>query len=226
MISAALLPSHVQVLGFMLGLPVLCIALWRAPWVELISDTRRQHLLFGAAFALFCLWLLRRDFDSGLSYHLLGLTAVSLLLDWPLALLCGVLAQLGMCILGKQDLASLGVNTLLFVMLPVCLADLCARQVERRQPQNLFVYIFFCGFFPAALTVVVCALLGITLLWWGELFEFPPQMSDFAAYLWLVMFPEAFINGLVVTALVVFVPEWLDTFNRTRYLQAPWHQDR
>ena len=36
------------------------------------------------------------------------------------------------------------------------------------------------------------------------------------------MFPEAFINGTVVTALVVFYPDWLETFNRSRYLQAPW----
>lgn len=226
MISAALLCVELLVVGSLLALLLFLIALWQAPWVELLSDLRRQHLLFGAAFALFCLWLLRRDFDSGLSYHLMGLTAVTLLLDWPLALLCGALAQFGMCLLGKQDLASLGINSLLFVMLPVWVAHLCARQVERRQPQNLFVYIFFCGFFPAALTVLVCALCGIAVLWLCGLFSFPAQMSDLAAYLWLVMFPEAFINGLVVTALVVFVPHWLDTFNRTRYLQAPWHQDR
>jgi len=24
---------------------------------------------------------------------------------------------------------------------------------------------------------------------------------------------------------VVFCPEWLETFNRTRYLQAPWKED-
>ncbi|MEG0637334.1 MAG: hypothetical protein RR517_32975, partial [Pseudomonas sp.] len=25
---------------------------------------------------------------------------------------------------------------------------------------------------------------------------------------------------------VVFCPEWLETFNRTRYLQAPWKDDQ
>lgn len=38
----------------------------------------------------------------------------------------------------------------------------------------------------------------------------------------LVAFPEAFLNGMAVTALVVFKPEWLETFNYSRYLQAPW----
>jgi uncharacterized membrane protein len=30
---------------------------------------------------------------------------------------------------------------------------------------------------------------------------------------------------MVISALVVFCPEWLETFNRTRYLQAPWKED-
>ena len=41
----------------------------------------------------------------------------------------------------------------------------------------------------------------------------------------LIIFPEAFINGMVISALVVFCPEWLETFNRTRYLSAPWKDD-
>ena len=65
----------------------------RLPWVELFSDLRRQHLLFGTMLGLFLLWLVRRDFDSGLSYHFIGMTAVTLLLDWPLAVLAGLVAM-------------------------------------------------------------------------------------------------------------------------------------
>jgi hypothetical protein len=54
----------------------------------------------------------------------------------------------------------------------------------------------------------------------------PEWLEDFIGYLWLIIFPEAFINGMVVSALVVFCPEWLETFNRTRYLrQHPWNDD-
>jgi uncharacterized membrane protein len=197
---------------------VLLWALWRAPWVELFSDQRRQHLLFGTMLALFLLWLVRRDFASGLSFHFIGMTAVTLLLDWPLALLCGFAAQLGLLALGRLDLAGLGVNGLL-------LAETFAVLVERRQPRNLFVYIFCCGFFPAALTALVCLLGGLGLLWHDGLYVMPPWLEDFVGYLWLVMFPEAFINGMLVTGLVVFYPDWLETFNRTRYLAAPWKGD-
>ena len=82
MIGVEVLASESLLLGWLIYLPVLLWAIVRAPWVELFSDSRRQHLLFGTVFALFLLWLMRRDFDTGVSYHFIGMTAVTLLLDW------------------------------------------------------------------------------------------------------------------------------------------------
>nr|WP_232239677.1 energy-coupling factor ABC transporter permease [Pseudomonas alkylphenolica] len=212
-------------LGWLGYVPVLLWAIWRAPWVELFTDSRRQHLLFGTVLALFALWLVRRDFDTGVSYHFIGMTAVTLLLDWPLALVGGLLAQTGLMLLGRQDLAAMGVNGLLFIGLPVLVTEVCAILVERAQPKNLFVYIFCSGFFAAALSALLCLLLALGVLWMDERFVMPEWIEDFIGYLWLIIFPEAFINGMVVSALVVFCPEWLETFNRTRYLQAPWKDD-
>ncbi|MBB4818640.1 putative membrane protein [Pseudomonas alcaligenes] len=225
MIASQLLSTTSLGLGWAIYLPVIAWAIWRAPWVELFSDTRRQHLLFGTVLALFLLWLVRRDFDSGVSYHFIGMTAVTLLLDWPLAVLGGLVAQLGLLALGRQDFAALGLNGALLVLLPVLVTECCALWVERYQPRNLFVYIFCCGFFPAALAALLCTLLGLGVLWLDGIFPMPPWLEDFVGYLWLVMFPEAFINGTAVTALVVFYPDWLETFNRSRYLQAPWKDD-
>lgn len=222
MIASELLLPTSQWLGWLLYAAVLGWALWRSPWLELFSDQRRQHLLFGTVLALFLLWLVRRDFASGLSFHFIGMTAVTLLLDWPLAVLGGFAAQLGLLALGRLDLFALGVNGMLLVVVPVAITEFCALQVERRQPRNLFVYIFCCGFFPAALAALACLLGGLALLWHDGLYAMPPWLDDFVGYLWLVMFPEAFINGMLVTGLVVFYPDWLETFNRTRYLQAPW----
>lgn len=225
MIAAELLSPTSLVIGWLIYAPALLWAIWRAPWVQLVSDTRRQHLLFGTAFAVFLLWLVRRDFESGLSYHFLGMTAVTLLLDWPLAMLVGLAAQLGMLALGRQDLAALGVNGVILVLVPVVVTELCALRVERAKPKNLFVYIFFCGFFPAAIGALISILLGLGVLWIDGLFPMPPWLEDFIGYLWLVIFPEAFINGMLVTGLVVFYPDWLETFNRSRYLSAPWRDE-
>ncbi|NWB90776.1 energy-coupling factor ABC transporter permease [Pseudomonas agarici] len=222
MIGAQLLSSATLVSGWLIYVPMVFWAVWRSPWVELFTDSRRQHLLFGTVFALFLLWLVRRDFDSGVSYHFIGLTAVTLLLDWPLAIVAGLVAQLGLVLLGRQDLAALGVNGTLLILLPVLVTQACAVLVERAQPRNPFVYIFCSGFFAAALAALLCLLSGLALLWFDERFAMPEWLGDFIGYLWLIIFPEAFINGLVISALVVFCPQWLETFNRTRYLSAPW----
>ncbi len=225
MIAAELLAPSTLWLGAGVYAGALLWAAWRAPWLEVLSDSRRQHLLFGTVLGVFLLWLVRRDFDSGVSFHFIGMTVVTLLLDWPLALLGGLLAQIGLIAIGRQDLLALGLNGVLLVLLPVLITEGCALLVERAQPRNLFVYIFCCGFFPAALAALCCLLAGLGLLALDGRFAMPPWLDDFIGYLWLVTFPEAFINGTLVTALVVFCPDWLETFNRTRYLQAPWKDD-
>ncbi|UQS13844.1 energy-coupling factor ABC transporter permease [Pseudomonas sp. HS6] len=225
MIGAELLSSTSLTLGWLIYLPVLLWAICRAPWVELFSDSRRQHLLFGTVFALFLLWMVRRDFDTGVSYHFIGMTAVTLLLDWPLAIVGGLVAQISLVMLGRQDLAAIGVNGALLILLPVLITEGVAILVERAQPRNPFVYIFCSGFFAAALSALSCLVLSLTLLWYDGLFAMPEWLEDFIGYLWLLIFPEAFINGMVISALVVFCPEWLETFNRTRYLSAPWKDD-
>ncbi|TLX57426.1 hypothetical protein DN826_08290 [Stutzerimonas nosocomialis] len=222
MISAELLSDSTLLTGWVIYCLALCWAVIRSPWVELFSDTRRQHLLFGSVLAIFLLWLVRRDFESGLSFHFIGLTAVTLLLDWPLAILAAFLAQLGLMALGHQDASAIGMNGILLILIPVAVTETCALLVERRQPKNLFVYIFFSGFFPAALAALFCILASLGVLLVDGRYPMPPWLDDFAGYIWLVMFPEAFINGTAVTALVVFYPDWLETFNRSRYLQAPW----
>ena len=225
MIAAELLSTQTLVIGWLLYVPAVLWAVCRAPWVELFADTRRQHLLFGTVFSLFLLWLVRRDFDTGVSYHFIGLTVVTLLLDWPLAIVGALIAQVGLVLLGRQDVAAMGVNGALLIVLPIAVTECCARMVERAQPRNPFVYIFCSGFFAAALAALLCLLVGLGVLWLDGLFVMPEWLEDFIGYLWLIIFPEAFINGMLVTALVVFCPEWLETFNRTRYLAAPWKDD-
>ncbi|MFP3367327.1 energy-coupling factor ABC transporter permease, partial [Pseudoalteromonas sp. SIMBA_148] len=80
------------------------------------------------------LWLVRRGFDSGLTVHFLGLTAVTLILDWPLALVAGAIAQLALVLLGLDDLAALGANGLLRVLVPVAITLALSRALEARQP--------------------------------------------------------------------------------------------
>lgn len=225
MIDSSILSELTLTIGWGIYAPILLWAIFNAPWVELFSDQRKQHLLFGTVFCLCLLWMIRKDFPSGISFHFIGMTAVTLLLNWPLAIVAGLIAQVSLSVLGKQDLLSFGLNGVLVTLVPVLIAHICAEWVERLKPENLFVYIFCSGFFPAAITAIFCCFMGMGLLWIDGIYAFPPWVSEFIGMLLLVAFPEAFINGTIITALVVFKPEWLETFNRTRYLQAPWKDD-
>lgn len=226
MLSASLLTTTQIVLSLLLYGGALLWALMRVSWVELVADSRRQHLFFGSVFALFVLWLLRKDFDNGLTFHFLGLTVVTLMLDWPLALAAGTLAQLALVLLGLDDASALGANGLLRMLIPVLVTVLMSRMLERFKPTNLFLYIFISGFFAAALGAVGTMLAGMGLLAWSGQLTPPGSLAELVGYMIMVMFPEGFINGMGVAALVVFYPDWVETFDTDRYLQEPFDDER
>jgi|SRR5690554_2698946 len=225
MLSASLLTTTQILLGLLLYGGSLLWALARISWVELVADSRRQHLFYGSVFALFVLWLLRKEFDNGLTFHFLGLTVVTLMLDWPLALVAGTLAQLGMVALGLDDAAALGINGLLRILIPVVVTVAASCFLERFKPTNLFLYIFISGFFAASFAAVGTMLAGMGLLAWSGQLTPPGSLLELLGYMIMVMFPEGFINGMGVAALVVFHPEWVETFDTDRYLQEPFDED-
>ncbi|SDR73191.1 Uncharacterized membrane protein [Halopseudomonas xinjiangensis] len=225
MLSASLLTTVQVVLLLTVHAAALLYALARLPWIELVADQRRQHLFFGSVFLLAVLWLLRRDFDSGLSFHFLGLTAVTLLLDWPLAVVAGTLAQVALVLLGVDDAAAFGANGLLRILTPVLITVLISQALERFRPTNLFVYIFISGFFAAGFAAVGTMLIGMGLLAWSGNLVAPDSIIEWFGYMLLVMFPEGFINGTAIAALVVFHPDWVETFDTDRYMQEPFDSD-
>lgn len=226
MLAATLLGSVQIFLSFLLYLGAVLWALARTPWVELVADTRRQHLFYGSVFVLCVLWLVRREFDSGLTFHFLGVTAVALLLNWQLAIVAGTLAQLALVVLGMDDALAFGANGILRVLVPVGVTMLISQGLERLKPTNLFSYIFVSGFFAGGISAAATILLGMGVLGWAGTLAPPEGFLEVFGYMLLVMFPEAFINGTVVTGLVVFSPDWVDTFNSDRYFQEPFDSDK
>ena len=154
------------------------------------------------------------------------MTAVTLLLDWPLAILAGSLAQAALVVLGVDDAAAFGANGLLRILAPVLVTVVISQALERRRPTNLFLYIFISGFFAAGIAAVFTLLVGMGLLAWSNNLAPPESALELFGYALLVMFPEGFINGTAIAALVVFHPDWVETFDTDRYLQEPFDSDR
>jgi len=178
-----------------------------------------QHVFLGASVLLMFLWTIRGGLAPGLGVHLLGATVLTLMFGWRLALLAMALALAGTAVYGLVGWTTLGVNGLVGTVVPVAVSQALLRLVERHLPAHLFIYIFLCGFLGAGLAMAASVLAEAALL--AAVGAAPDLLSvSNLPYLPLLMLPEAFLNGTLVTALVGMRPRWIWTFDDGRYLHG------
>lgn len=196
------------------GLLVACIllfgiiAVFKAPWREFLAYSSRQHVFMVSVLALILLWLGSIEVRERVDIHLLGLTPVVLIFGWELALILGYFVCLLLVLLGFWAWPLLPTEILLSVLAPVAVTQGVLSLADQLRRTNLFVYLLGVGFLGGVLSMLVSLLLGSRLLGW-EL--------DHALAL-LLAFPEGFISGAVVTALTVFYPSIMRTYDDVRYL--------
>ena len=133
----------------LLFLGVLVAAVRQVDWQALRRDNALQHSFFGAAVVLGFLWQLRAGLSPGLSIHIFGMTVITLMLGWGLAVLAGLLALVITVITGREPLVMFAANGLVTVMVPALVSHGIMLWERRRNFRNFFAYIFFCGFFGA-----------------------------------------------------------------------------
>ena len=196
---------------------ILVAALRSIDWQALRKDQALQHSFFGAAVVLGFLWQLRAGISPGLAIHIFGLTVITLMLGWGLAVLSGLLALVITVILGKEPPIMYAANGLITVMIPSLVTHAIMRWERRRNFRNFFAYIFFCGFFGAGIAVAIAGLSMCLLLWTSGTYDFDELVHEYIRYLPLFMLPEGFINGVFVTGLMVFHPDRLTTLDQRRY---------
>ncbi len=186
-------------------------------WQALRRDTTLQHTFFGAAVALGCVWQLRAGISPGLSIHVFGITLVTLMLGWGLAILAGLLALVITVITGREPLVMFAANGLITVMVPALVSYAIMLWERQRDFNNFFAYIFVCGFFGSAIAVAVAGIVMCLMLWTAGVYTFYELVYEYLSYLPLFMIPEGFANGAFVTGLMVFHPDRLTTLDQRRY---------
>jgi len=181
----------------------------------------RLHLVLGSAVALAVLWSVSARVDPGIAVHVLGTPLVALLLGWRLALVAAALAELGLVLVGRSAPGAAPLSWMLSAVLPAAVSWAVAWSTRFRLPRNPFVFIFVCGFFGAgaallATWLTVAALLSVT----GQPLPSGPGASLWA-FLPLVLFPEAFINGALASMFIVYRPDWVRLYDERFYARAP-----
>ncbi len=180
----------------------------------------RLHLLAGSAVALAVLWSMHARIDPGVAVHVLGTPAVVLVLGWRPGMLAAALASIALLSFGTVAPALAPAGWLLSAALPGAVVVAVAWAARFRLPRNPFIFIFVCAFFGSALAVLATWIGGSLLL--AASGQPSPSGADgsLGAFLPLVLFPEAFINGAIVSTLIVYRPDWVRLYDERFYTRA------
>ncbi|MFB2866191.1 energy-coupling factor ABC transporter permease [Aeromonas sp. MdU4] len=210
--------SEGQLAALLIWLLLLTFSLRRTVWQLLHDNPLYQHLLLGSAIALVPLWYLRAGLHDGLEVHFLGLTTLTLLLGWRLALLAPCLTLLVLDYFGVTNLADFGWQALVGIALPVASSWLLFLASWAWLPRHLFVYLFVAAFLGGALAISVKAAASALLMGISGNYPWHTITADYLSIWPLLLFPEALLNGMAMTMLAIYRPHWVNTFFDRTYL--------
>lgn len=200
----------------------LLYALRYALWKDLVHDTSFQHLYLGATVFVTLLWQLKADITPLVSLHFLMSMTLTVMFRWHFALLASVLALIGLTWTGKAPVELFGVNTLTAAVVPVAASHYIYRWVDECLPDNFFLLLFVGGFFGSAVTALASGLSLMLGLWLGSsAYDFARISSEYFLFLPVILPPEAVVNGMLLTSIMVFKPQWVQGFDYHRYFDEP-----
>lgn len=198
----------------------LIYSLWSFPLRSVLAVPLRQHLILGSAIALLLTWKIAANL-KGLDFelHLFGITAVVMLIGSSPALIAGALALVLQTLISPTiGWTAFAVNFVIGILLPVVISAACLGLIARLPQKNLFAYMLGAGFAGAIATRLVTTLL-IYLLWHnsGDI-SLADTADAYLPWMLLISFPEGFVNGMVITAITVYLPHWMRSFDEQRYM--------
>lgn len=191
--------------------------------LPLLRQPLVQALFLGAVTAQTVLWQLQAQLPGSPPLHFLGVTCVTLLLGLRLSLLTIPLALTLPLAATALYHSWLGTPALLWpdaafylrwlaLTLVALQSYLSYLLIARYLPAHLFVAIFVSGF----LNSLLC---GAAFVLWQGLGQFAladaastTQLSEFLLIMPLLAMPEALLNGMALTLLLVYRPHWVAAF--------------
>ncbi len=190
-----------------------------ANWNALRKVAERQHVLLGGLVALLLLWLLTLEVIEDVRVHLLGVTSLTLIVGWRFTMIGATLVLLVYVLIQQQPLAAAPLAWLFSVFIPATTTRLLAHVLRRHGLRNLFVYMLGAGFGGGILCVLMVAMTALPVFWLLGQTEWIAMALESWPFILLLMFPEGFINGMLVTAFTVFYPDVVKTFDDEYYLK-------
>lgn len=182
----------------------------------LLKNKQVQRATLALSLVLFLLWSIYAGLLNGLNIHILGMTAVTLIVGLRLALFCGLVALIPYLALTKSYdfIASFSLFT---IVIPALFSYFVFYLSYHYLARHLFIYIFVCGFLTAGFSAVVHMVLMTAyhlLIGHYTWYQLTENYTFYAALIW---FPESMLTGMAMTVLIIYRPHWVRTFYDNQY---------
>lgn len=195
-------------------------AVFTINWSGFAQQKAAQHALAISVLVLTGLWSLRAGVSFGLHFHILGITAITLMMGWRLAFVATLMVLLLMSILGVMPWYNIGLSFALAGAIPIAGVMLVHNLVSRYMRHNPFIYIFASAFFNAGFAQGIYIGMLAGWYWWDDIYDTQQIWYNYLRYLPLMMFPEGIITGMFISGMVVYNPRWLSTFDEDSYFDS------
>lgn len=206
-------------LSWIITVMMCLIAILKAPWRMLFADSALQNRFLGAVVCLAFIWQMSVNLNVGVTIHFIGMTTLTLLFGWPLAIVAGLMAQLVDTFWNGQQWLVFGGNLLFNVLIPVLISWRVHIWIESVKPSNPFVFILGTGFFGCVLSTSIAAIAAVSALKLFGVVELKLGVEEYLGYLPIFVFPEAVVNGMFISAITILHPYAVLAFNEARYFK-------
>ncbi|CAH9057799.1 hypothetical protein PSECIP111951_01742 [Pseudoalteromonas holothuriae] len=187
-------------------------------YYALLSRPARQTGVFACALCLALLWQIKAGILEHLNIHILGVTAATLIMGWRLACLSALLA--GLLLVGFTALTATQLPELLIftAFIPIFLSYNLYLLCYHFLPKHFFVYIFVCAFLCAGAVGAAKIIISGGYFYLLGLYDLITLQENYVFYAVIMWFPEAMLNGMLITLLITYRPHWVKTFYDQEYL--------
>ena len=198
---------------------ILVMAFRHAPWRRLL-EMGRSHAYFAALVVVMLLWSLRADVVQGLQFHLLGVTSLTLMFGWSLALIGATVALVGVILAGWSDWSGFSFSFITLALAPISLTYISLILVRSYLPKHFVIYVFINAFVTGGLVGMSCGYLSAAILVMSGAYSFSELQDTVMPFFPIMFSPEGVFNGWIMTLMVVLKPEWVYSFSDEEYLDG------
>ncbi len=218
LINSELIAPWLLVSFNLVGVLVFAALVICSPWRQVLEVPLRQHLVFGSCLALVGFWMMSFAVNEAVVLHPLMITSVSLMVGFRLSAVISAFASIFYLLLADLPVVAWGMHWLVNGVIPAIFIVIINLWIRQWNPDNLFFYTLGIGFLGAGMTIPLTMSLTLIIAYLSSIDLNLLFRSIEPVWILLAMFPEAFINGMIVSSITVFYPHWMKTFDEDYFL--------